>query len=456
MAAIEDRGIMMEVTRPLARFVADCRWQDLPAAVRSEAKRALINYFATAMAGCNEPPVTKALRTLLPFGAGGGASLIGRGEHTDALTAACINAMSANVFDFDDTHPQTIIHPSAPVAAALFACAETTRISGEQLLLAFVLGVEACCRIGNAVSPGHYRRGWHITSTCGVFGAATGAGKALGLDAQQLAWAIGNASAQTGGLVETLGTMAKSLGVGNAARNGLLAALLSRDGYSGPDRPLEGERGFLRVAADEPQLEAVCAGLGERWELLTNTYKPYPCGVVLHPVVEACIALAADPRLVREDIDRIDITGHPLLRERTDRPAPRSGRQAQVSAQHAVAVSLTRARAGLAEFSDTAAADPALCDIGARVRFIDDDRLAVDAARVAIHLRSGLTLRHDIEHAYGGFARPMSDADLEDKLRQLMVYGGVRREPDPLIEAIRGLERADDSAAIMALARSAR
>lgn len=455
MAAIEDRDMTVEVTHPLVRFIADCRWQDLPDAVRSETKRALINYFATAMAGCGEPPVTKALRTLQPFGAAGDASLIGRGERTDALTAACINAISANVFDFDDTHPQTIIHPSAPVAAALFACAETTRVPGEQLLLAFALGTEACCRIGNAVSPGHYRRGWHITSTCGVFGAAMGVGKALGLDARQLAWAIGNASAQTGGLVETLGTMAKSLGVGNAARNGLLSALLARDGYSGPDRPLEGDRGFLRVAADEPRPEAVCAALGERWELLTNTYKPYPCGVVLHPVVEACIALAADPRFVRENVDRIDITGHPLLRERTDRPAPGSGRQAQVSAQHAVAVSLTRARAGLAEFSDAAVADPALRDIGARVRFIDDDRLAVDAARVAIHLRDGATLQHDIEHAYGGPARPMSDADLEDKLRQLMAYGGVRRERDALIEAIRGLECATDSAAVMALARSA-
>jgi len=358
------------------------------------------------------------------------------------------------VFDFDDTHPATIIHPTAPVAPALFAYAETYGLSGEDLLLGFALGAEALCRIGNAVSPGHYRRGWHITSTCGVFGAAVATGKVLKLDRQQLVWAVGNAAVQTGGLVETLGTMAKSISVGNAARNGLLSALLARDGFSGPAHPLEGERGFLRIATDAPKLEAVCDGLGERWELLTNTYKPYPCGVVLNPVIEACLALAADERLAVAEIAGIEITGHPLLRERTDRPGVRSGRESQVSAQHAVAVSLARAKAGLPEFSDAAVADPALRALGSTVTFKDDDSYAVDAARVAIRLRTGATLEKFVEHAYGGPARPMADADLETKLRQLAEYGGVRRDLAPLIDALWSLERAANVATVMALARS--
>ncbi len=258
---------------------------------------------------------------------------------------------------------------------------------------------------------------------------------------------------QTGGLVETLGTMSKSISVGNAAKNGLMSALLARDGFSGPDHPLEGERGFLRIATETPKLDAVCAGLGETWELLTNTYKPYPCGVVLNPVIEACLALAADARLAVADIERVEIVGHPLLRERTDRPAVRTGRQSQVSAQHAVAVSLTRAKAGLPEFSDEAVADPALREIGSKVRFVDDETYAVDAARVSIRLRSGATLEQFVEHAYGGPARPMTDADLEAKLRQLAGYGGVRRDPGPLIDALWNLERATDVAQVMALAR---
>jgi 2-methylcitrate dehydratase PrpD len=444
----------MEVTAPLSKFVAACRWQDLPPAVRKEAKRSLLNFFAVGFAGCHEPPVEKAVRVLLPFTANGTASVIGRNERLDLFNAAFVNAMGANVFDFDDTHPNTIIHPTAPVAPALFAFAETYGLRGEDLLLAFALGAEIECRIGNAVSPGHYKRGWHITSTCGVFGAAVAIGKALALDAQQMAWAIGNAAVQTGGLVETLGTMSKSISMGNAAKNGLLSALLARDGFSGPKQPLEGERGFLRIATDTLKLEAVCDGLGERWELLANTYKPYPCGVVLNPVLEACIALAADPRLAIADIERIELVGHSLLRERTDRPGVRTGRESQVSAQHAVAVSLTRARAGLAEFSDAAVADPALQALGSKLTFTDDDSYAVDAARVKIRLRSGVALEKFVEHAYGGSARPMSDADLEAKLRQLMAYGGAHRDPAPLVRAVRELEHAPDAASVMALARA--
>jgi 2-methylcitrate dehydratase PrpD len=445
----------VEVTATLSRWVANLRWEDIPVEVRREAGRALLNYFATAIGGSREPAIAIALRTLVRFGGAPRASLAGRSERVDPFAAAFLNAASANVFDFDDTHPATIIHPTAPVAPALFAFAEAFALPGKDLLLAFVAGAEATCRIGNAVSPGHYRRGWHITSTCGVFGAAIAVARALALDAGHIAWAIGNASAQTGNTVETLGTMAKSLGVGNTARNGLLAGLLARDGFSGPARPLEGDHGFLRVATDAPRMAAVCEGLGTRWELLTNTYKPYPCGVVLNPVLEACLALARDPRLALDGIERIDVVGHPLLRERTDRPGVRSGREAQVSAQHAVAVALARGRAGLAEFSDAAAADPALRALGSKLAFTDDERCAVDAARVTVRLREGATLEHVVEHAYGGEHRPMTDAHLEAKLHDLIAYAGAEVNPAPLVAAIRTLEHAPDAARVMTLARVA-
>jgi 2-methylcitrate dehydratase PrpD len=444
----------MDVTWPLARFASECRWDQIPPLVRNEARRSLLNFFAAAFAGCHESAIDKAVRLLAPFTAKATASVIGRAERLDLFNGAFVNAMSANVFDFDDTHPATIIHPTAPVAPALFAFAETYGLSGEDLLLAFILGAEAECRIGIALSPGHYRRGWHITSTCGVFGAAIASAKALALDARGMVWAIANAAVQAGGLVEMLGTMSKSISVGNAAKNGLLAAMLARDGFSGPDRPLEGVHGFLRVAADNPRLEAVCDGLGEKWELLSNTYKPYPCGVVLNPVLEACIELARDPRLSVEDIERVKIVGHPLLRERTDRPDVLTGREAQVSAQHGAAVALSRGKAGIAEFSDGAVADPTLQALGRKVSFEDDERYAVDAARVTVRLRSGSPLECFVEHAYGGPARAMSDADLASKLDRLMAHGGLRRDPAPLIRALAELERVPDAARVMTLARS--
>jgi 2-methylcitrate dehydratase PrpD len=449
ISAQRDAG---HVTRRLAQWVAATTWRDIPAVVRHEAKRALVNYVAVALAGCSDPTIDKAVRTYQRFSADRSAGVIGRRERVDMLNAAALNAMSANVFDFDDTHIPTIIHPTAPVAAALFALAQTEPISGEALLLAFVLGVEVECRIGNAVSPEHYQRGWHITSTCGVFGAAAAVAKALGLSAQQSAWAFGHASVQTGGLVETLGTMSKSISVGNAARNGLLSALLAADDFSGPDAPLEGTRGFLRVSATAPKFDALTEGLGHEWALLSNTYKPYPCGVVLNPVIDACLDLRRDARWRLNDIERVELTGHPLLRERTDRPNVRTGREAQVSAQHAVAVTLATGHTGLAQFSDDAVAEPSLRAFGARLRFIDDASFAVEAAEVNVMLRSGETVSRRIHAARGSLAAPLADVELAAKLRELAAYGGSGVAPQPLIDTLWRFDSEADAAALMQLA----
>lgn len=440
------------LSHQLADFIERATWSDIPAHVRHEAHRALVNYFAVSLAGCSDPDVAKAATLFSRFNAGDEAHVIGRAEVMDMLNAASLNAMSANVFDYDDTHIPTILHPTAPVAAALFALAETHVIRGEQLLLAFVLGVEVECRIAMAISPEHYRRGWHITSTCGVFGAAAGVGKVLGLDARQLVWAFGNASAQASGLVETLGSAAKSIGVGNAARNGLLSALLAQDGFAGPDQPLEGERGFLNVFGEQPRLDEINTGLGERWALSANTYKPYPCGVVLNPVIQACLELARDRTWALEDIERIELTGHPLLRQRTDRPDIRLGRQSQVSAQHAVAVSLATGRAGLAEFSDAAVSDQRLRALYGRLRFVDDADYPVESAQVRIVFHSGSVLTRTLDVSLGSLDAPLSDHFLEDKLRDLAAYGRSGCEPQPLIDALWKLEHSNDAGALMRLA----
>jgi len=441
------------VSERLAEFLSTARWEHIPADVRHEAKRSLMNFFATSLGGCKDAAVEKAAAVLGQFAGSATATIIGRSERSDPLNAAFLNAMSANVFDFDDTHARTIIHPTAPVAPALLALAETSHIAGQRLLLAFVLGVETECRVGNAISPGHYQRGWHITSTCGVFGAAAAVGSMLGLGGERMKWALGNASAQASGLVETLGSMAKSISVGNAARNGLVSALLAERDFFGPDQPLEGARGFLRVTGENPDFSCVTQGLGEHWEILCNAYKPYPCGVVLNPVIEACLELSKEPGLIVSEIERIELIGHPLLRERTDRMHVNSGREAQVSAQHGVAVALSRGRAGLAEFSDACVADPALRSLGSKVSFVDDASYALESARVTVHMRAGRpALTRFVEKARGSSERPLSDAELEDKLRDLVQYGASGCEPEPLIRAIWSLERADDAGSLMPLA----
>jgi 2-methylcitrate dehydratase PrpD len=439
----------------LAQFLAQSSWDDVPEIVRHEAKRSLLNFLATALAGCHDEAIDVALKTLMEFSGPRTAIMIGRAEKTDALTAAFVNAASANVFDFDDTHIPTVIHPTAPVAAALFALANRRRIGGQALLHAFVLGVETECRIGNSVSPSHYRRGWHITATCGVFGAAAAAGAILALDQRRMLWALGNASAQSSGLVETLGSMAKSIGVGNSARNGLLAALLAEGGFRGPDQPIEGPHGFTRVMSDERDLARLTDGLGTSWELLRNTYKPYPCGVVLNPVIDGCLELRERNQIAPDNIQQVVIAGHPLLAERTDRPSVSSGREAQVSAQHSVAVAFLYGAAGITQFNDAVVKDGKVLGLRARVTIERDAAIPVGAASVTVKLRDGGVLTSKIEHARGSLERPLTDTEIEAKVRALAAYGWPGAAIDPLIDAIWSIDRSNDVGQVIELAAPA-
>jgi 2-methylcitrate dehydratase PrpD len=307
-----------DVTGTLARYVAAARWEDVPREVRHQAKRSFINLFAVALAGSRSEPVEIALSSLREFSGGRPATLIGRAERIDALSAAFLNAAAANVHDFCDTHLRTVIHPTAPVAPSVLALAELRRVSGAELLLAFILGNEVQARIGLAISPQHYDKGWHITSTCGVFGAAAASGKLLALSERQLVSAIGTASTQSSGLCECLGMPAKSVSVGNAARNGLWSALLAEKGFDGPAEPLAGRQGFYNALGDEPNLSLVTDGLGDTFEIMATSYKPYPCGFVIHPVLDCALDWRrAHPSA---EVTRVVVRGNPLLAHRTDRP----------------------------------------------------------------------------------------------------------------------------------------
>src|SRR3984957_20680440 len=306
------------VTERLAHFVVGTQWEGLTRRVSQQAPRSLINFSAVALTGCHDQTIETALQTLAAFSGGKQATIIGRRERIDALSAAFLNAAGANVLDFCDTHVPTAIHPTAPVVPALLALAEKMPVSGRDVLLALVLGHEVECRIGVAMSPSHYKKGWHITSTCGVFGAAAGAGKLLGLNAQQMVWALGTAATQSGGLCECLGTPAKSVSVGNAARNGLLSALLAAKNFAGPLEPLTGVQGYYHALDETPDLSRLTQNLGETWEILGTAYKPYPCGFVIHPVLDCALEWRqANPSAT---VGKVIATGNPLLAARADRP----------------------------------------------------------------------------------------------------------------------------------------
>ncbi len=237
----------------LAQFVAASRWDQLPPEVRREGKRSVLNFIGCALGVAHAAPIEMALRVMTPLSGPDRVTVLGRPERLDPLGATFINAVAGNLLDYDDTHLRTVIHPTAPVAPAALALAEQRRLSGAAMLHAFILGAEVACRIGNAVSPGHYARGWHITSTCGVFGSAAASAKLLDLDAAQTSNALGIAASQSAGIVENLPSAAKNVSVGNAARNGLFAALLAEQGYTAAPAAIEGALGWARAMGDDPR-----------------------------------------------------------------------------------------------------------------------------------------------------------------------------------------------------------
>ncbi len=437
------------VTESLAGRVVATRWEDVPAQVAHQAKRSLMNFFAVSLAGCRASPVEIALRSLTGFSGGGQAAVIGRRERIDALSAAFLNAASANVDDFCDTHVPTVIHPTAPVAAALLAFAEWRQASGSDLLLALVLGTEVEARIGLAISPSHYARGWHITSTCGVFGAAAGSGRLAGLDVRQMVWALGAAATQSAGLCECLGTPAKSLSVGNAARNGLWSALLAEQGFEGPPEPLAGVQGFYHALAETPDLSHLSDGWGEKWEIMATSYKPYPCGFVIHPVLDCVLDWRAGHP--DADVTRVVVRGHPLLAVRTDRPDIATGREAQVSVQHAVAAALVTGQAGLEQFTDACVRDPRVQALRSKVEVLRDESFSTIAASVEITTADGKVHRLAQAAARGSDVNPLSDTDLEGKLRMLAAGWDPHYDATPLIDAIWALDRSTDAGKLASL-----
>lgn len=311
------------------------------------------------------------------------------------------------------------MHPTVPVAAALLALAAQRRLCGADFLAALALGIETACRLGNAVGPAHYEGGWHISATCGVFGAAAACGRALGLDATRMTHALGIAATSAAGLRLMLGSEAKCFNLGHAAKSGLLAALLAARGFTSSPRALEAPRGFLAVLADGGDAAAVTRGLGEEWELLTNAYKPYPCGVVMHAAIDACLDLRAAQPLDAGVIARVELRVAPLAIQLCGNPAPRDGLEAKLSLAHGAAVALTEGAAGVAQFDDAHARDAALAALRARVVLVADPGLDKAQAGVRVTLGDGGRREQFIARARGSRERPLTDAELAAKFRAL-------------------------------------
>ena len=436
----------MEVTKTLARFIVSHRYADLPQKVRHEGTRSLLNWMGCAVGGSRHETVENALAALADFSGPREATVLGRGDKLDIMLAALMNGTTSHTFDFDDTHLKTVIHPSGPVASALLALAERKHMNGKEFLHSFILGVEAECRIGNSVYPSHYDVGWHITGTTGVFGAAAAAGRVLKLNEQQMVWALGIAATQSSGVREMFGTMCKPFHPGNAARNGLLAALLASKNFTSSNEGIEGRRGFANVLATARNYDEITQKLGETWEISLNTYKPYACGIVEHPAIDGCIQLRNEHKLKGDEIESISLKVHPLVLELTGKKTPQTGLEGKFSVYHSSAVAVIHGAAGEEEYSDAVVRDRKVIALRDKVTAVVDKAMHEDQVHVAIKLKNGKSLEKYVEHAVGSLGKPMSDADLEAKFRGLCANILSKDEAGKLIKLCWDVEKLKDAA----------
>jgi 2-methylcitrate dehydratase PrpD len=442
-------------TRQLAEFVTETRIESIPEAIRHEARRAIVNYLGCALGGSIEPALDKAVDVLSPFSGPRNATVLGRAEGFDELNAALLNGIGSHVHEYDDTLPQNYIHPSVPVASALFAFASANSVPGTNFVHAFILGFEVESRIGDAVYPSHYEAGWHITSTTGVFGAAAAAARLLGLSTDQTVWALGLAATQAAGIREMFGSMAKSFQPGRAAQNGLTAARLAAADFTAGEHALEGPRGFAPVTAAEYDLDRIGDRLGEIYALSGNAYKPYACGLVVHPTIDGCSRIRERDGPDPMQIDRIDLRVAPLVLDLCNKRELRRALESKYSIYHAAAIGLARGKGGLREFTEDAIRDPVLERLRDRVTVTADPGITEDQVDIRVTLRDGRHCDLFVEQSLGNVHRPLTDAQLEEKFRDQAVLALPEAQVENLIRDCWRIDELDDAGQLARAARPA-
>lgn len=395
-----------------------------PPPARLAAARAVLDTIGVTLAGACEP-AADIVRRVVGNNAAGPCTVLGTGVRGAAPDAALANGTAAHALDFDDMCFVSLAHPSAPLVSAALAAAEVAGGSGRALLDAYCVGFEIEARLGRAMNPRHYRRGWHCTSTLGTIGAAAAAARLLALDDRAAQAALSIAASEASGLKENFGTMVKPLHAGLAARNGVLAALLARSGMNASAGAIDGAQGFLTAMDsehDRDAFRALASDLGTRWEILETgiTVKLYPSCAATHPTLDAILDLKRQERLDAAEIERIEIGVDPITPTVLLYEKPQNGLQAKFSMPFCAAAAAVKGRVGIATFDAACLADPSVEAMRTRVTMYVD--LALDAsarpltqARVRIVLRDGRILSVLANGARGYPERPASDRDLADK-----------------------------------------
>lgn len=420
---------------------------NIPEAVEDHGKDLFLNGIAAAMSASEKPGVQALVAVARRAGGLPMAPVPGRSERFDVISAAGIIGAAIQTLDFDDTHLETIIHPTAACLGAVLSVGCALGVDGGTALKAFIVGSEAQLRLGTAMA-GHYERGWHSTSTCGVVGSSIAAAVCLGLDVEGIGRAVAAAVSQTTGHRSTFGTDIKPIQVGKATSNGVLAAYLAAEGFSGPRDPLGGARGFFRVMSPEGyDSKRLIGDFGSRWEIRRTVVKPYPCGVVSHPAIDAAEKVAAGGGVDVSDIVSIEILCHPLVQELTGITEPKTDIEAQFSTAHGVAVALLFGALTLNSYTNEVLNNKLVRQLREKVKLIPDSRIDRKSAMLKVILTSNRVVERYIDVCKGAEGNQMSRSEIVDKVVVLLSPIMNGRESE-LIDFVQRLDEIQEFAEI--------
>ena len=445
----------MSVAEKVADKIAHTRYEDLPAEAIHWAKVAILDTVGVTVAGSVEPLSKIVNEVLNEEGGWPECTVLGLGTKTSALNAAWANGVLSHALDYDDISNTVGGHPSVPVLPALLALAERQSFSGKAFLLAYAVGFETECKIGRAVNFVHYDRGWHPTSTLGIFGAAAAAAKLLGLTAVDCARALAMAASMAAGIKANFGTMTKPLHIGQAARNGLLATRLAAKGFSANLEAFEAKQGFCNVYNGEEQyrLDAMTEAWGEPFDLVRPgvAIKQYPCCGSTHSAIDALLSLVRSHNLKAEDVVAVIAEIHPRRLVHVNRPSPKSALEGKFSIQYCLARSVLERQVILGHFKDDAIRDPRVGQIMEKIKVAphpEMDWQSTDhfGAEVNVELRSGETIKSFQERAIGrGPEVPLPQGLLRAKFLDCWFQVFPRATGEDLIEKVEALETLTDT-----------
>ncbi len=439
------------LTRILAERAVATTYDALPEPVRELARQCVLDYLGVGLAGAGDELVRILLEEMSEAGGAAQAAVIGHAARLPVLSAALANGAIAHALDYDDVNLAMPGHPSVAILPALLALAEERHASGKAVIAAFVAGYETCCRIGMAMRPGHYTRGFHATGTVGAFGAAAACAHLLGLDAEATARALGIAGTQSAGLKSQFGTMCKPFHAGKASENGLLAARLAARGFSSRPDLIECEQGFAATHAPEFHPEKALAEPKRGFHIFNNLFKYHAACYMTHAPIE-CGRQLREQGIAPDDIAAIKLAAHFAIDKVCNIPAPTDGLEAKFSLRQTVAMALSGVdTASLGAYSVDTATDPALVALRERVNFDFREDLPEAGAEIEIALKDGRKLKADFDAGI-----PMADiaaqgrrlAEKFDALAAPVVGAARARE---LRETVAGLGGLKDSGVVAKL-----